>query len=63
MSSVAGVALVIVAAIIAAAVAFLVIVVRQAWSGRGNWAEEDRIAGEDTRRDASDKGLPGPLGW
>jgi hypothetical protein len=62
MSGVVVAALVIVAVIVAAGFVLLIFVVRDAWPSRGEWAEEDRAAGEDTRRGIADKDFPfGPL--
>ena len=43
--------LVIAIAIVAVVVVVLVMVLREAWPSRGVWAEEDRAAGVDARRD------------
>ena len=55
MPAVVVVALVIVAVFVAAGLVLLVIVLREALRSRGEWAEEDRAAGEDLRRGISDK--------
>ncbi|HEX2400318.1 MAG TPA: hypothetical protein VFC01_31490 [Mycobacterium sp.] len=62
MSAVVVVALVIVAVIIAAGIVVLVIVLREAWPSRGEWAEEDRAAGEDPRRGLAEDFWAGPPG-
>ena len=64
MTAVVAVALVIVAMILAAGLVVLVFVTRDAYRTRGQWAEEDRVAGVDPRRDSFDRGLwPGPPGF
>jgi ABC-type cobalt transport system substrate-binding protein len=57
MTAVVVVALVIVAVIVAAGLVVLVFVTRDAYRTRDQWAEEDRAAGADPRRDSFDRGL------
>jgi len=62
MTIVVIVAVSIVALIAVSGLVLLVFVVLDAWPSRGEWAEEDRIAGEDTRRGIADRDFPfGPL--
>ena len=63
MTALLVIAIAIVAVVVAGGVVVLVIVLREAWPSRGEWAEEDRAAGEDPRRGVADKGFwAGPSG-
>ena len=55
MSTVPWVVLVIVAVFVVAGLILVALILRDTWSSRGDWAEEDREAGEDTRRDSLDR--------
>jgi hypothetical protein len=46
--------LVFAAVIVVTGLILLAVVVRQTWHSRGEWAEEDREAGEDPRRGRAD---------
>jgi uncharacterized membrane protein len=64
MTAVFVIVAVIVAVIVVAGVVVLVFVTRDAYRTRSQWAEEDRAAGVDPRRDSFDRGLwPGPPGF
>jgi hypothetical protein len=64
MTAVVVVALVIVAVIVAAGLVVLVLVTRDAYRTRDQWAEEDRAAGADLRRGLADKDFwAGPAGF
>ena len=55
MTAVLVVALAIIAVIVVAGVILLALILRETWSSRGEWADEDRDAGEDPRRGVLDK--------
>ena len=50
MTALLVIAIAIVAVVVAGGVIVLVMVLREAWPSRGEWAEEDRAAGVDPRR-------------
>lgn len=55
MSVVMWVVLVIVALFVIAGLVLVAVILRETWSSRRQWADEDREAGEDTRRGIADK--------